>query len=288
MPLWNLGSINADLVFSVPHVPGPGETLSSTGRAVFLGGKGANMSVAAARAGCHVHHIGAVGADGRWAVERLRDYGVETGHIAEVGIETAQAIIAVGDDGENSIILHAGANAAVPLELVEGALSRAGPGDWFVAQNETVLQRESLSRAKAKGLSVAYAAAPFSAEAVRDVLPYVDLLILNAVEAEQLHVALGRGPSDLGVRDVVVTLGKDGAEWHGAGGVLHIPALEVTPIDTTGAGDTFTGYLLAELEAGRPMADALALATRAAAVMVTRLGTADVIPTRAEVLAFGD
>ena len=285
MTIWNLGSINADVVYAVPHIPAAGETLASTGRAIFIGGKGANLSVAAPRAGAHVRHIGAVGADGRWAVERLLEYGVDTRAIAEVETETAQAIVAVDPQGENAIILHPGANASIPARTLD-VLDEALPGGCFVFQNETNLQVEAAERAKARGLRVVYAAAPFDANAVGAVLDHLDMLILNAVEAEQLRQTTGQGPDDLPVRDVVVTLGAEGATWFGPQGSTSFDAVQVTPIDTTGAGDTFAGYLLAGLDLGMPMRQAIGQAMLAAALMVTRHGTADVIPDLAEVQAF--
>ncbi len=286
MAIWNLGSINVDIVFAVPHIPQPGETLASTNRSVFLGGKGANMSVAAARAAARVNHIGAVGADGRWAVGRLLEYGVDTRHITEVDVETAQAIIAVDPQGENSIILFPGANVLIPQSVLEQALTQAKTSDTLVFQNETSLQLEAAKLASQMGLRVAYAAAPFDSHAVLAVLPHLDFLILNEVEADQLKQSTGLGPSDLGVRDVIVTFGAKGATWFGPDGESHVPALKVTPIDTTGAGDTFTGYVLACLDRGQPMLQAMQTASKAAALMVTRHGTADVIPDLAEVQAF--
>ena len=286
MAIWNLGSINADIVYRVPHIPAPGETLASIGRQTFLGGKGANMSVAAARAAAQVHHIGAVGHDGSWMVERLLEYGVDTRNIAVIDTESAQAIIMVAEDGENAIILHPGANAEIPQVTLQGALSAAQTGDWLVIQNETNLQRTAATLGKKMGLRVAYAAAPFDADRVQAVLPHLDFLILNAVEAAQLADATGLSPADLPVTDVIVTLGADGADWYGADGKQHFPAIKVEPVDTTGAGDTFTGYVLAGLDRGMPMAQAIAQATKAGALMVTRQGTADVIPDLSEVQAF--
>jgi len=286
MAIWNLGSINADYVYSVPHIPAPGETLASTKRQVFLGGKGANISVAAARAAARVHHIGAVGKDGRWAVDRLLEYGVDTRNIAEVGIETAQAIIAVAADGENAIILHQGANVAIPDAVLEKALTQAQTEDIFVFQNETNLQKSGAQLARKMGLRVAYAAAPFDVQAVRSVMPQLDLLFLNEVEAAQLQQTTGQSPQELPVADVIVTLGSKGAAWFGPQGETHIPAHQVTPVDTTGAGDTFTGYVLAGLDRGLPMEQAMKMASKAAALMVMRSGTADVIPDLAEVQAF--
>ncbi len=287
MAIWNLGSINVDMVYAVPHIPAPGETLSSTGREVFLGGKGANMSVAAARAAARVYHIGAVGKDGRWAAQRLLEYGVDTRNIAEIDTETAQAIIMVDPHGENAIVLHPGANDEIPQVTLQAAMAEAETGDWLVIQNETNLQRTAAKMGKKMGLQVAYAAAPFDAERVQAVLPHLDFLILNAVESKQLQDATGQAPDDLPVRDVIVTLGGDGADWYGADGKKHFPAIKVDPVDTTGAGDTFTGYVLACLDRGMPMAQAIALATKAGALMVTRHGTADVIPDLSEVQALG-
>ena len=286
MAIWNLGSINADYVYTVPHIPAPGETLAATNRKVFLGGKGANMSVAAARAATQVKHIGAIGPDGKWAKDRLLEYGVDTRHITTLETETAHAIIAVDANSENMIILHPGANAEIPQAVLQNALSEAETGDWFITQNETNLQRTATQLAKKMGLKVGYAAAPFDAERVQAVLEHLDFLILNAIEAKQLKQATRQNPQDLGVADVIVTLGGDGANWYGPKGKQHFDAIRVDPIDTTGAGDTFTGYVLAGLDRGLPMEQAIGQATKAGALMVTRNGTADVIPDLSEVQAF--
>jgi ribokinase len=283
MTIYNLGSINADFFYAVPWLPAPGETLAARSVTRGLGGKGANMSVAAARAAARVVHVGAVGPDGRWAVQRLMEYGVDTRHIAEVSEVTGHAIIAVAEDGENSILIWPGANRALPDEVLDAALAEARPGDWALCQNETEKQASWAKTGSKSGLLVAYAAAPFDAGAVQAVLPFLDLLVLNAVEAEQLRQATGQSAEALGVRDVVVTRGAEGCTWHGAEGARHFPALPAKMVDSTGAGDTFTGYLLAGLDRGMPMAQAIGLAQQAAALMVTRRGTADVIPDLREV-----
>lgn len=281
MAVWNLGSINIDNVYRVPHFPSPGETLSATAYAQGLGGKGANMSVAIARAAARVSHIGAVGGDGAWCVERLMEYGVDTRHIAKMPAEkTGHANISVTEDGENQIVIYPGTNALITEAMIGSALSQASPGDSLVTQNETNGQREAARMARDLGLKVVYGAAPFEAKSVSDMLEFTDLLVLNAVEAEQLTQALGKGLTDLDVDHIVVTLGGDGSRWIDVRNEaeVHIPAVDVTPVDTTGAGDTFTGYLVAGLDRGMPMQQALGLATQAGALMVTRHGTADVIP----------
>lgn len=287
MAIWNLGSINADMVYAMPHLPRAGETLAASGREVFLGGKGTNMSVAASRAAARVHHIGAVGEDGEWAVQRLLEYGVDTRHIVTVSDPTGQAVIAVDPQGENQIILLPGANHAVPEDEVRAALSSAQTGDILLFQNETNAQQLAAQVGAQMGLRVCYAAAPFDAKAVQAVLEHLDFLILNAVEAEQLQTATGLAPVDLPVATVVVTLGAKGALLIENGQTYEFPAEKVTAVDTTGAGDTFTGYLLAGLDRGMPVAQAMGLATRAAAIMVTRHGTADVIPDLKDVQSFG-
>ncbi|MEJ6396586.1 ribokinase [Yoonia sp. 208BN28-4] len=286
MAIWNLGSINEDIVLSVPHIPAPGETLAATKREVFLGGKGTNMSVAAARAGTRVNHIGAVAKSATWTGERLLEYGVDTRHIVILDTDPAQAMIMVAADGENAIVLQSGANGEIPQAKLQEALSEADTGDWFITQNETNLQRTGATLARKMGLRVAYAAAPFDADRVQAVLDVLDFLILNAVEAEQLRQATGQGPDALGITDVIVTLGSGGADWYHQGKLSHFDAIAVDPVDTTGAGDTFTGYVLAGLDRGMPMAQAIGQATKAAALMVTRHGTADVIPDLSEVQDF--
>ncbi len=288
MAVWNLGSINADLFYSVPHLPGPGETLASTKHSKGLGGKGANISVAAARAASRVFHIGSVGADGKWAVELLLEYGVDPSHISISEVATGHAIIATDTDGENNIILYPGANQHISENQLRTALSQANVGDWFVCQNETNAQETACTLAKQMGLNVAYIAAPFDALAVKDVLPHLDLLVLNEVEAVQLSEALDKPAKDLGIENVVITMGSKGAVWHNKNSAHSVPPIKVKAVDSTGAGDTFAGYLIACLDRGQPMEQALITANTAAAIMVTRYGTADVIPDLKDLEDFRD
>ncbi|MEM6758867.1 MAG: ribokinase [Pseudomonadota bacterium] len=281
MSVCNLGSINIDNFYAVPHIPGPGETLAATGFSRGLGGKGANMSVAVARGAARAIHIGAVGRDGGWCVDRLMEYGVDTRHIATLpDTPTGHANISVASDGENQIVIHQGTNALITDDMIGAALSEASPGDILVMQNETCGQVTAARMATDLGLRVVYAAAPFDAKTVSDIREFAKILVLNALEAQQLRTALGLGLTDLGIDHVIVTMGGEGSLWLdvAARSELRVPAVSVTPVDTTGAGDTFTGFLLAGLDRGMPMEQALTLATRAGAIMVTRHGTADVIP----------
>lgn len=283
MTLFILGSINADHAYSVPRLPGPGETVAAGSLASGLGGKGANQSVAAARAGAEVVHIGAVGHDGGWAVERLAGYGVQTHAIDRKDeLTTGHAVICVDPMGENQIIVYPGANRALTLHQLK-TLDAAEPDDWLLLQNETNLQVEAARQAVTAGASVAYSAAPFDVDAVRAILPLIDLLLLNAVEAAQLCEALGVTLAELPIPWVVVTRGADGVDWHEGGKILSVPAHPVDVVDTTGAGDTFAGYLVAGLSQGMAPDSALRLASAAAAIQITQVGAADAIPTRAQV-----
>ena len=286
MTIFNLGSINIDHFYRLPHLPAPGETLAATDYSVGLGGKGANQSAAAAKAGAQVVHVGAVGPEGGWCIDRLRGWGVDTSGIAMIDTPTGHAIINVDTGGENTIILFPGANRAMPFDAVERALERAKPGDTLLLQNETAHQAKAAKRARERGLRVFYSAAPFAVDAVRAVMEYVSVLAVNAVEADQLSAALGVTLDDLAVPELLVTRGGAGAEWRGDGKIYRAAPVKVDAVDTTGAGDTFAGYFAAARDAGMTPAEALDLAGAAASLKVTRAGTADAIPTRTEVDAF--
>ncbi len=281
MAIWCVGSINIDHFYAVTHIVAPGETLAATGIRSGLGGKGANQSVAAARAGSKVHHIGATGADGAWVVERLESYGVDISRVDQTKPKTAHAIIAVADDGENAIIIYSAANRSLDEASVATFLGEASEGDILLLQNETNAQVEAAKAAKARGVRVFYSAAPFDVAAVDAVAPYIDLLIMNEIEEQQLMANL----PDLTVPERLVTLGADGARWASAdGSEASVSAPKVTAVDTTGAGDTFAGYFAAGIDQGMSVEEAMRLATSAAALKVTRPGTADAIPGVEEVL----
>ena len=288
MTVYCLGSINADHFYAVPHITAPGETLAAIDLTTGLGGKGANQSVAAAKAGSRVVHIGAVGPGSEWIFERLERYGVETRHIAKLDLPTGHAIINVADDGENAIVILAGANGAQTEGRITAALQDAGAGDVLLIQNETNCQVEAARIAREKGVQVVYSAAPFDAEAVRAILPAIDMLLLNEVEAAQLEKALEQSLFSLPVPRIVVTLGAKGARWIDtrSGDSWEVAGTRVEAVDTTGAGDTFAGYLAAALHEGMTPEEAMSFAGKASALKVTRHGTADAIPTRAEVEAF--
>lgn len=284
MTIYNLGSINVDHFYSVPHIPHPGETLASTDYAIGLGGKGANQSVAMAKAGADVRHIGAVGADGSGWLDRLQALGVNVDDVCAVHLPTGHAIITVAEDGENAITLFAGANQGIPNAHIATALAKIKPTDWLVLQNETNGHQAAMECAKAKGARIAYAAAPFEAKSTLALLPHIDLLAVNEGEAQELAHALDIAEyENIPVPMLLVTLGAKGARLYHGAGVTEVSGIKTTAVDTTGAGDTFFGYFLAGLDRGLDHNAALNLANKAAALKVTRPGTADAIPSLAEV-----
>lgn len=288
MPIHNFGSINIDLVFRVPHIPAPGETLLSHGMTRGLGGKGANTSVALVKAGATVKHYGAIGYDGDWTVEELGDLGIDCTSVKVLDCPTGQAIIQVGDDGENVITLLRGANWAITTDAVLLMFDSTLPGEWLVLQNETAHVPYAARLANEAGLNIAYAAAPFDAEATIAVLPFVDLLALNEFEAEQLESVAESSIENLPPNMILVTHGSKGATLYQKDKPsIFQPAIPVEHVvDTTGAGDTFFGFLLGSITLGRPIEECMKLASIAAALSIMTAGAADAIPTLEQVEAY--
>ena len=291
-----LGSVNRDLIVHAPRLPLPGETLRGQRFGSCLGGKGANQAVAAARLGARVALAARVGLleNGAAMVAQLTGEGVDVRAIAQPADEVpGVALIVVGaEDAENQIVTVAGSNGTLPLEQVE-ALELGGLC-WLVAQQELPLASvaRAFERAHAAGVKTLLNAAPFR-PGCEALLPLVDLLVVNALEAQALVTTLGGGAADpqtlaralraKGPAAVLVSLGAEGLCWVDAQGTLSVPARAVKAVDTVGAGDTLVGALVTALAEGRPVADALAFAQAAAALAVSRTGVQDAMPRRAEV-----
>lgn len=286
------GSLNIDYVYTVPRFVAAGETLSSGALETFSGGKGLNQSVALARAGAETYHAGAVGADGAFLLETLRAAGVRTEYVETLsGVRTGHAVIQRNAAGENCILLHGGANRAVTRAQIDRTLERFSVGDLLVLQNEISEPGYLARQGKERGMTVALNPSPMDG-AVLPALPYADFLLLNETEAAALLASdmpedfadaarLLRGR--FGAAAVVLTLGARGAVCADGETLLTQEAFPARAVDTTGAGDTFTGYFLAGMMEGCGAARALRLASAAAALAVTRPGAAPSIPTRGEV-----
>lgn len=285
MAIYNLGSINIDYFYKVPHLLKAGETLAATDFSQGLGGKGANQSVACARSSAKVFHIGRLHEKDQNWLSVLQEAAVDISHIQiDDKVPTGHAVILIDQQtAENQILLMAGANGAIEEACLETALVGAQKTDWALCQNETNLGVDFLKMAHDRGLSICYSAAPFVKESVLAVLDIVDLLVVNEIEAADIEAALSKPPEAWGVPHLIITKGAEGADYYGAEGHFHQPAIKVKAVDTTGAGDTYLGFLLGRLSCGDDIKQAMAIAGHAAALQVTRYGTAEAIPSLSEI-----
>ncbi len=300
MTICVLGSANLDIVLKVETLPLPGETVTATLAGDYLGGKGANQAIAAARMGVATALVGATGEDeaGAWMRRYLADSGVDIRNLARLsGHPSGRAYIMVSAAGENSILVVGGANLAMTADDAPDVA--ALEARVFVSQLETPIAviAKTFSHPSAEAGVRILNAAPALPEG-RALFDLVDILIVN--ETELMSYA-GLATTDISPatlaeaggrlierpgQTVVVTLGAAGAALVRGDGVRLIPGHAAPVVDTTGAGDCFCGVLAAELDRGSSVEDAVAFANAAAAVSVTRLGAAASSPTRAEVEAF--
>ena len=289
MRILNVGSLNIDLVYQVEHFVRAGETLASTGFARYAGGKGLNQSVALARAGAQTYHAGKIGEDGLFLKRLLADVGANVEHVSETGSTTGTALIQVDKSGQNCILLYAGANAEHTKEELERALDGFGADDLLLTQNETNSLALCMRLAKARGMRVCLNPSPIDDALLAMPLDDVDCFLLNEVEGgalsgksdpdDILSALAERYPRAI----IVLTLGKDGCLCAADGKCYAQPCYPVKSVDSTAAGDTFTGYFLATLGDGGDIPLALRRAAMASAIAVTRKGASPSIPTRDEV-----
>ncbi|WP_402463304.1 ribokinase [Isoptericola aurantiacus] len=303
-----VGSVNADLVARVPAQPEPGETVLADSMTVLAGGKGANQAVVAARLGGDVALVGAIGSDAfaAAALPGLRAAGVDLSAVATVPGPTGVALISVDDDGENTIVVVPGANAAVDADAVERHRDLVAGADVVVVQGEIPVPGSTAAARAARGRVLLNLAPVVPVPA--DVLALADPLVVNGGEAERLLAEADRPVSDsplavalelqaLGPRSVVLTLGAAGAvvlePGHDGGapaggttsgpGVLGQPVVVPTPhveaVDTTGAGDAFVGALAYRIAVGDSLVDAARVAVRVGAFSVATPGAQPSFPT---------
>lgn len=289
MKVLNFGSLNIDNVYTMAHFVRPGETVSSLSLQNFAGGKGLNQSVALANAGARVSHAGAVGEDGAFLVEFLRKKGVDTSLIRTLPGRTGHAIIQVEQGGQNCIILHGGANRGITEEQINETLSHFGPGDILLLQNEISNNRLIIDRACERGMKIALNPSPIDGEVLSLPLEKVSWFLMNEIEGAELTGE--REPEEILTQmrrrypgsTTVLTLGKQGVaaddgRSHCRHGIYDVPV-----VDTTAAGDTFTGYFLCCAAQGLPLAECLELASRASSMAVGTKGAAESIPLMADV-----
>ena len=292
MAVINFGSINIDHVYQVDHFVQPGETLSSTHYQQLLGGKGANQSIALAKAGSDVRHVGKIHELDSHFKQTMIKQGIDCKYVSCTDIPTGHAIIQVAKTGENAIVLFGGANQALDEQDVMRALDAAQPNDWVLTQNETSAIEPLLRQAKAMDLRVAFNPAPMT-ESVKQ-LPHdcINLLIVNEVEAAEIAGVSELDEIEAYFRkdwphaDVLITLGKNGVRMLEKDNTIDVPAFSVDAVDTTAAGDTFIGYFLSAFNQRQDAKTAITRACAASAIAVTREGAAQSIPTVEEVEEF--
>lgn len=279
----NFGSLNIDHVYQVDHFALPGETISSGVHQHFCGGKGLNQTIALARAGACVYHAGAIGQDGLSLKEQLEKDGADIAnlHIC-AGIDTGHAVIQVDKNGQNCIILYGGANQSITKDQVDETLKQFEKGNIILLQNEINKLPYIMEQAGKKGLRIFLNPSPCDEKIKSLPLELVDTFLLNEVEGEQITGEKDNIMKALKEKfpksHIILTLGSKGAMYSYQDEEIFCQAEKVKTIDTTAAGDTFTGYYIAAISNGEKVEKALELATKAAAIAVTRQGAVPSIP----------
>ena len=296
------GSLNIDYVYQVDHIVCPGETETTTSYSVNCGGKGLNQSIALARAGADVWHAGLVGQEGDELINKCVENGVHTDYVRTISGSSGHTIIQVDKDGNNSILLFGGANQCMTNEFIDEVLSGFSSGDIILLQNEINLLDVIIDKAYDNGLQIVLNPSPYNETLAKCNLSKVSYFILNEIEGEQMTGM--KEPLDI-VNEIytlypsskiVLTLGDKGSMYFDGVEVSKQEAFKVKAVDTTAAGDTFTGYFIASLICGLEIKndiidhivknpnEALKIASMASALAVTKAGALDSIPLKKEVL----
>ena len=298
MKVLNFGSLNIDYVYSLDHFVQKGETISSDALHIFPGGKGLNQSVALGRAGVTVSHAGAVGKDGDFLLELLKESCVNIKYIQVLeGVQTGTAIIQNDKSGDNCIILYSGANHQITKEQIANTISDFEKGDFLVLQNEINGMDSIVRVAEEKGLKIVLNPSPMNEKILGLPLQYVDYFVLNEVEAAQILGLenISEKDGEKIVRElyntyphakIVLTLGAEGSIYFDGEKLYRQRAYKTEVVDTTAAGDTFSGFFIAGILRGDTVEQAMDTAARAAGIAISRPGAAPSIPKKEEVLEF--
>lgn len=290
MKILNLGSLNIDYTYRVSQIVSPGETISSQSLDIHPGGKGFNQSIALTKAGAKVYHAGKVGEDGQFLIDLCNENKVNTDYLELSSTRTGNAVIQVSDQGQNSIILYPGANHCLDKEYLNNVLKDFSKGDLLLIQNEVNMLEYLLQEATRKQMRIFFNPSPFSDEIINYDLSKIDTFLLNEIEGclltgknkpeEILLVMAQKYPAS----NVVLTLGEKGSYYQGNGKKIYQRPINTKVVDTTGAGDTFTGYFIAMMLTGKDIQEVMYLASKAASLAVSRKGAMSSIPDLDEVL----
>ena len=294
MKILSFGSLNIDYNYKLDHIVAPGETISSHDLIVTCGGKGLNQSIALRKAGAKVLHAGIIGYDGDMLKKTLEDAGVDTTLLKiDPDSKSGHTIIQIEEKtAQNCIIVCPGTNGMVEKDYIDEVVSHFEPGDYAVFQNEITNVDYAMKSCREKGLRVVFNPSPMTRElAASDIYQYVDDLFINEVEGEQMTGT--DDPEEIlqSLKEswpqcrVILTLGSKGAVILTENGPYYQKAYPCEAVDTTGAGDTFSGYFTALSAAGKTPAEALELSCKASSLAVRKMGAAASIPLLEEVLA---
>ena len=289
MKVLNFGSLNVDNVYNLPHFVTAGETIASSKMEKFCGGKGLNQSVALAKAGLPVYHAGAIGNDGQMLLDLCHEYGVDTTYVKKMDAPGGHTVIQVDESGQNCIILYGGTNRMITPDFVDEVLSDFGEGDILVLQNEISEIPYIVDKAYEAGMKIVLNPSPYDSNLDSCDFSKIWLFMLNEVEGLQctgfsepdriMDELLRKFPDSR----TVLTLGSAGAWYCDRDTRVVEDIFKVKAVDTTAAGDTFTGFFVASILAGAAPQDALRTAAKASSIAVTRKGAAPSIPTIEEV-----
>ena len=295
MKILSFGSLNIDYVYSVPHFVKKGETLSAKELNVYTGGKGLNQSIALARAGVKTYQAGAIGTDGMFLLEQLKEAGVKTDLVKILDdVRTGNAIIQNDDEGDNCIVLFGGANQAITKEQVDEAFKDFTNEDYLLIQNEIKELSYIVEKAKEEGMKIILNPSPMNEKIMKLPLDQIDYFILNEIEAMQI-LEMDK-PEEIDGKyiasllherfkdaTIVLTLGSEGSVCISDDEYVEQSIYKVKAIDTTAAGDTYTGYFIAGILNGKTIKESMDIASKASAIAVTRQGAAPSIPVLEEV-----
>lgn len=289
MDILNIGSLNIDYVYQVEHFVSPGETLLANNLFLNCGGKGLNQSIAAARAGSKVYHAGLVGNDGEKLLHQLSSNKVDINYVKQVKDQGGHAIIQINKEGQNCILLYGGTNQCLTKEYIDQVLDCFGNQGMVLLQNEMNLISYIIEKASEKGLLVALNAAPMNRAVLDYPIQKLAWLIINEIEGRELAECdkdteiLPKLAEKYPNCNLLLTLGSQGACCYSNGSIYRIGSHRVDVVDTTAAGDTFTGYFLSAINNNESIGDSLLFATTASALCVRRKGASDSIPLKYEV-----
>lgn len=290
MRILNFGSLNLDKVYTVEHFVKPGETISSLSLETFCGGKGLNQAIACKKAGSDVFMAGKIGTDGAILLSQLKEFNIDIDHVMiDEEQASGQAIIQVEKGGQNSIILYGGTNRSITHEDVDKILADFDKGDILLLQNEISSLDYIIDKGYEKGMIIALNPSPLDSFLLRCNLEKVSYFIMNEIEAraicgyddaDKAIAALSRKYPEA---KIVITLGDNGVKYYDGKKVYRHGIYKVNTVDTTAAGDTFTGYFLNGILEKKPAEEILKIASKASAITVSRKGSSDSIPTKDEV-----